>query len=85
MKSLTTIIVILDIVIKPDKLIISFGDIHIYEAHFKQVKEQITRLPFKFPKIKFNKKITSFENIVWEDIELIDYKYHPSIKAEMVA
>lgn len=69
----------------PDNLIISFGDVHIYEDHYEQVKQQIEREPYNFPKIKFNKSIKSFEDINWENLILTEYNSHPKIKAEMIA
>ena len=69
----------------PDKLIISFGDLHIYEQHVDQVKEQINRKPFSFPKIEFNKDFVSLTDFKWEDIKISDYQYHPRIRAQMIA
>lgn len=68
----------------PDRLIMSFGDCHIYCDHYEQVKEQIKRVPYNFPQIviKDRKNIEEFE---WSDIELIDYKSHPKITAELIA
>ena len=70
---------------KPDKLVISFGDIHIYKEHYEQVHTQITRKPYVFPQIKFKRKLDKLEDFVWEDIEIINYNYYPSIKAQMIA
>ena len=70
---------------KPKELTISFGDLHIYEIHREAVLKQIDRLPFEYPTLKFNKKIENFNDLKYEDIELNNYFYHPSIKAEMVS
>jgi thymidylate synthase len=70
---------------KPDKLIMSFGDLHIYEQHYDQVKKQLNRKAYKFPKLNFKNKRYSLSEFEWNDIEIIDYSYHPSIKAQMVA
>ena len=69
---------------KPKELTISFGDLHVYENHREAVLEQIDRLPFEFPTLKFNKKIKNFNDLKYGDIELNNYFYHPSIKANMV-
>ena len=63
----------------PDKLIISFGDLHIYESHYNDVKEQIKRNIYPFPKFKFKYMMNSISNIKWEDIQLINYQFHPTI------
>ena len=69
----------------PDKLTMSFGDIHIYESHVENVKEQVKRQPFSFPQIKLNDGVTKLESFNWEDIELIEYSSHKGIKGKMVA
>lgn len=56
------------------------SDIHIYENHVNQVKEQISRTTYELP----NLEITNFKDIFnWKytDLELINYNSHPSIKA----
>ena len=70
---------------KADRLVMSFGDLHIYKSHYDKVNDQINRKPFRFPEIKFNKKVFKLEDFNWEDIEIINYKHHKGIKAEMVA
>ena len=67
------------------RLIMVFGDSHIYRTHYSECIRQILRDPIDFPQIKFNKKITNLENIKYEDIEIINYKCHSGIIAKMVA
>ena len=69
----------------PDKLTISFGDLHIYDDHIDAVKEQIKRDPYSFPQIKFNKNVTNIKDFNWNDLEIHDYKSHNSIKGKMIA
>ncbi len=59
------------------------GDTHIYLNHFEQVKEQMARQLYPLPKIWLNPEIKNIFDFKMEDIKLIDYKYHPSIKAPM--
>jgi len=66
-----------------DELIICFGDTHIYLNHIEQVKEQLSRKPYKLPKLWLNPEIKDIDEFTMEDIKLIDYKSYPSIKAEM--
>ena len=63
----------------------SFGDLHIYETHYEQVSKQIERHPYKFPQIKFKRKLDKLEDFIWDDIEILNYNHHKGIKAEMVA
>ena len=69
--------------LKPGEITVSMGDTHIYLTHLEQVRENLTRQPYPFPKlvIKKNKNITDF---VWDDIALYGYKAHPKIAASMV-
>ena len=68
----------------PDKLVMSFGDLHIYEDHIEQVKEQIKRKPLIFPQILFNSQKGKLEDFNWEDIKIANYNCYSTIKANMV-
>ena len=57
------------------------GDLHIYSNHFEQVTEQLSRDTRPLPKLIIKRKITSIEDICFEDFEITDYNPHPSIKA----
>ena len=61
----------------------TLGDAHIYLNHFDQVKEQLTRKPMTLPKLWLNPEIKNIDDFKMEDIKLIDYNCHPSIKAEL--
>ena len=67
----------------PDELIANIGDAHIYSNHVEQVKEQLKREPYTLPKLELNKKINDIFQFKYEDIKLIDYKSHPTIKAQI--
>ncbi|MFH1827389.1 MAG: thymidylate synthase [bacterium] len=69
--------------LKPGDFVHTFGDIHIYNNHFQQVKEQIKRKPRPFPKIKINSKVKNIDNLKFEDFELIGYNPHPALKGEV--
>ncbi len=58
---------------------------HIYENQVEGVKTQILREDdaYDAPKLWINPEIKSFYDFTIEDIKLIDYKYHPSIKMEV--
>ena len=70
---------------KPKELIMCLGDTHIYKNHIDQVKEQLSRTPYPFPKLLLsdNVAIKTVDELEMSDFELVDYKYHPSIKAVM--
>ncbi len=74
---------------KPGELIINLGDLHIYENHVEQCLEQISRKGYQFPKLNIKdfkmQSLGDFSKLKYEDFELIDYKCHNTIKADMVA
>lgn len=69
--------------LKPGRFIHVYGDIHIYENHIEQVKEQLKRKPRPFPKIKIVGKLNSIEDFTPDKIVLEDYNPYPPIKAEL--
>lgn len=71
--------------LEPGTLLISFGDVHIYADHIEAVKTQLQNIPYEFPQLSFNKKITTIDDIEWKDINLQNYKSYGDIKAKMIA
>jgi len=69
---------------KPDRLIINFGDVHLYEEHIKEALIQIKREPKEFPKLEIN-KFEKIEELTYEHFNLIEYNCHEPIKFVMKA
>jgi thymidylate synthase len=69
--------------LKVGELIISTGDTHIYKDHIDQVNEQLRREMYPQPKLWLNPDIKDINKFTLEDIKLIDYQSHDSIKAKM--
>ena len=67
----------------PGKFIHMYGDIHIYENHIDQVKEELKRKPKPFPKVEISGKIKELSDFKPEMVVLKNYEPHPSIKAEL--
>lgn len=67
--------------LQPHEFILSFGNVHIYENHIEQIREQIARKPYMPPKLKINPDLRDIDKIKFEDFTLVDYVSHPSIKA----
>jgi thymidylate synthase len=62
------------------------GDTHLYVNHIELAKEQISRIPLESPQIFIKKELKSLDDILAltiEDFELVGYKSHPAIKAEL--
>lgn len=78
---------------KVNEICVSICDCHIYDEHLDAVNEQISREIYDSPKVEIKKyidknlsideKIKWIEELKFEDFELSDYKYHPTIKAIM--
>ena len=66
----------------PGELLCTLGDTHIYKNQLKPMHKQVKREPRPFPKLEFKRR-ENIEDYVWEDINLIDYNPHPSIKYEL--
>jgi thymidylate synthase len=65
------------------ELIITIGDGHIYKNHIEQVKEQLGRKPLKLPSLSLNTEIDDITKFSMQDINLVDYQSHETIKAVM--
>ena len=61
----------------------TLGDAHIYLNHLEQVDLQLSRDPLELPKLKLNPIIKSIEDFKYEDVEIIDCKFHPPIKGKI--
>ena len=59
----------------------TFGDVHLYNNHLKQAKEQLSRDFRSLPTMKINPEITNINEFKYEDFQLINYNPHPHIKA----
>ncbi|MGG9964492.1 thymidylate synthase [Ferruginibacter sp. SUN106] len=61
----------------------TFGDTHIYNNHFEQVKIQLAREPRPYPKMILNKSVKSIFDFKYEDFDLQGYDPYPSIKGDI--
>jgi len=77
----------------PDELIGNLGDVHLYNNHIEQAKEQITRTPFELPKLVHMKTDSFYESLSNDstlyhhldvgDFIIENYKSHLAIKAPL--
>lgn len=68
---------------EPGDFVHVFGDVHIYENHFDQCKEQLSRTPKPFPTMKLNPAKKNIDDFVFEDFTLEGYDPHPPIKGDI--
>lgn len=69
--------------LKARELVITLNDAHIYHEHFEAVGEQLSRQPLGLPTLKLASRESLFDFTI-DDIELANYRCHPSIKAKML-
>ncbi|MFZ1342631.1 thymidylate synthase [Thiothrix eikelboomii] len=67
--------------LKPGEFIHTLGDAHLYLNHLEQAEQQLARTPYPLPQMKLNPAVTSIFDFKYEDFELVNYQFHPHIKA----
>jgi len=79
--ALLTMMVAQDCGYGPGDFVHTFGDVHIYNNHFDQVREQLSRTPRQLPVMKLNPGVKSVFDFDFEDFTLDGYDPYPAIKA----
>ena len=59
------------------------GNAHIYDDHIKHLKEQITKIPHKPPKLIIKNKYSNINDYKIDDFEIKDYKCYEKIPMNM--
>jgi len=65
----------------PGDFVWTGGDCHLYANHFEQVREQLSREPYPYPRLNIRRRPPSLFDYEFEDFEILDYQCHPHIKA----
>jgi thymidylate synthase len=79
--ALLTMMVAQVVDLTPGDFIHTFGDLHLYQNHLDQAREQLGRQYRTLPRMKLNPAIKNIHQFDFGDFDLIDYNPHPSIKA----
>ena len=61
----------------------TYGDLHIYENHLNGITEQLSRDSYQLPGLWLNPDVKNLFDFKYEDIKLVDYKCHPTIKLDV--
>ena len=78
--ALLTLMVAQQAGLQPGEFIWTGGDCHVYDNHVEQVREQLSREVLPFPRLALRPAPSLFD-YSYEDVELLDYRHHPAIKA----
>jgi thymidylate synthase len=79
--SLLTLMVAQVVGLEPGEFVHTLGDAHLYVNHLDQVEIQLARDPYPLPTMKLDPAIDSIFDFDFEHVELLNYQYHPAIKA----
>lgn len=66
-----------------DKLVISYGDLHIYTNHIEQVKEQLSREIKPMPTLTVKTVKEDISDYTFDDLLIEGYDPHPPIKGKL--
>lgn len=69
--------------LEPGDFIWTGGDCHIYNNHFKQVETQLAREPFPYPLMHIKRRPDLIFDYRYDDFELLEYRHHTPIKAQV--
>jgi thymidylate synthase len=65
----------------PGEFVLTLGDAHLYLNHLEQAREQLSRAPRPFPRMRLNPEVRDVFGFRYEDFALEGYEPHPAIKA----
>ncbi|MFN9065973.1 MAG: thymidylate synthase, partial [Bdellovibrionales bacterium] len=69
--------------LKLGEFIHTLGDAHLYLNHIEQAQLQLSRSHRPLPQLKLNSQIKNIFEFSYDDIEVVGYDPHPTIKAEI--
>ena len=68
---------------KPGDIVFNTGDTHVYKNHVEGLKEQISRESRGFPRVVINQYVDNIDGFTIDDVRLLGYYPHQSIRFPM--
>ncbi|MCD1146288.1 thymidylate synthase [Kocuria sp. LUK] len=79
--ALLTVLVAQQTDLVPGEFVWTGGDCHVYDNHVEQVREQLSREPYPYPRLRLARRPATVFDYAYEDFELLGYRHHPAIPA----
>lgn len=67
--------------LEPGEFVHTFGDVHLYNNHFEQAREQLGREPHALPTLHLDPSVRALDAFEIEHIRLENYTHEPAIRA----
>ena len=67
----------------PGEFVHTFGDVHLYQNHLEQAREQLSRSPRPLPTLRLDPSVRELDGFRFEHIGLEAYDPHPPIRAQV--
>ena len=67
--------------LEPGELVWTGGDTHLYLNHLEQADLQLSREPYPSPQLHIRRRPPTLFGYDFQDFEILNYRYHPAIKA----
>jgi thymidylate synthase len=69
--------------LQPGEFVHTLGDAHLYNNHFEQAREQLSRAPRSLPRMQLDPSVRDLFAFEYEHFRLEGYDPHPAIRAEV--
>ena len=69
--------------LEAEEFVYYLGNAHIYDDHISELTKQVERKPMPLPTINIKNKHETIDEYTIDDVELLDYVSHTSIKMEI--
>nr|WP_314841358.1 thymidylate synthase [uncultured Microbacterium sp.] len=79
--ALLTMMIAHQLGLEPGDFVWTGGDCHVYDNHVEQVREQLTRDAYAYPRLTFARTPETIFDYRFDDFVVEGYQHHPAIRA----